>query len=66
MATWPVMLCLCLGILGQYIPRFLRRDLEALMSRTPMFVNGAALALGVYVIELLGPTGVAPFIYFQF
>jgi hypothetical protein len=32
----------------------------------PAFVNGGVLALGVFVIEMLGPTGVAPFIYFQF
>jgi D-alanyl-lipoteichoic acid acyltransferase DltB (MBOAT superfamily) len=66
LAAWPVVLCLAMGIFGQYAPRFLRRGVEALMSRMPMLANGAALALGVYVIELLGPTGVAPFIYFQF
>lgn len=66
MTAWPVIVCLFLGIFGQYTPRFLRRDLEALMSRSPLVLNGAALALGVYIIELLGPTGVAPFIYFQF
>jgi len=32
----------------------------------PIALNGAVLALGVFVIEMLGPTGVAPFIYFQF
>jgi alginate O-acetyltransferase complex protein AlgI len=36
------------------------------MSRMPMVASGAVLALGVFVIEMLGPTGVAPFIYFQF
>jgi hypothetical protein len=36
------------------------------MARLPFAANGAVLALGVYVIEMLGPTGVAPFIYFQF
>ena len=36
------------------------------MSRMPIAISGAALAIGVFVIELLGPRGVAPFIYFQF
>ena len=66
LAAWPVVVCVLIGIFAQYLPRFLRRDVEAMMSRMPVPVSGAALALGVYVIELLGPTGVAPFIYFQF
>jgi D-alanyl-lipoteichoic acid acyltransferase DltB (MBOAT superfamily) len=66
LASWPVVAVLVLGVLGQYAPRAWRRFAEATMTRMPAFVNGAALALGVYVIELLGPSGVAPFIYFQF
>ena len=65
-AAWPVVLCLVLGLFGQYAPRVWRRGLEATMSRLPMPVNGAAMALGIWIIEVLGPTGVAPFIYFQF
>jgi D-alanyl-lipoteichoic acid acyltransferase DltB (MBOAT superfamily) len=66
LASWPVVAVLVLGVLGQYAPRAWRRFAEATMTRMPAFVNGAALALGVYVIELLGPSGVPPFIYFQF
>jgi D-alanyl-lipoteichoic acid acyltransferase DltB (MBOAT superfamily) len=66
LASWPVVLCLVLGLFGQYAPRIWRRGLEATMSRLPMPVNGAAMALGIWIIEILGPTGVAPFIYFQF
>jgi alginate O-acetyltransferase complex protein AlgI len=66
LASWPVVLCLLLGLFGQYVPRMWRRGLEATMSRLPMPVNGAAMALGIWIIEVLGPTGVAPFIYFQF
>lgn len=66
LAAWPVMVTLVLGIFGQYAPRMWRRGVEATMARMPMAANGALLALGVYVIEILGPTGVAPFIYFQF
>jgi hypothetical protein len=60
------MATLALGLLGQYAPRVWRRGAEAAMSRLPLAASGALLALGVYVIEVLGPTGVAPFLYFQF
>jgi alginate O-acetyltransferase complex protein AlgI len=66
LAVWPVVVCLVLGIFGQYAPRVWRRGVEATMSRMPVAVNGVVLALGVFAIEMLGPTGVAPFIYFQF
>jgi alginate O-acetyltransferase complex protein AlgI len=66
LAAWPVLVTLFLGLFAQYAPRVWRRSIEATMSRMPFALNGVALALGIYVIELLGPTGVAPFIYFQF
>jgi D-alanyl-lipoteichoic acid acyltransferase DltB (MBOAT superfamily) len=66
MASWPVLAALVVGLLGQYAPRMWRRGLEAAMARMPAVANGALLAAGVCVIEMLGPTGVAPFIYFQF
>jgi alginate O-acetyltransferase complex protein AlgI len=66
LAGWPVIVTLVIGLFGQYAPRLWRRALEAAMSRVPVAFNGVALAFGIYVIELLGPTGVAPFIYFQF
>jgi len=66
LATMPVVVALVLGIFGQYVPRVWRRGVEAGMSRMPIGFSGAVLALGVFVIEMLGPTGVAPFIYFQF
>jgi len=66
LTAWPVVVTLLIGLFGQYAPRVWRHGVEATMSRLPMAVNGAALALGIYVIEVLGPIGVAPFIYFQF
>ena len=64
--TYPVAAALVLGLFGQYMPRVWRRTTEAVMSRLPAAANGLLLALAVYLIEILGPTGVAPFIYFQF
>jgi alginate O-acetyltransferase complex protein AlgI len=66
LATGPVVVALLCGILGQYMPGMWRRFVEATMSRMPAFVNGMVMAVGVFLIELLGPSGVAPFIYFRF
>ncbi len=66
MASAPVVLTLLGGLFGQYLPRRWGVALQMEVARWPMAVRGAALALGVFAIEVLGPTGVAPFIYFQF
>lgn len=62
----PVATMLFLGLAGQYTPRRCINGLEALLARSPAFVRGIALAIAIFVIDLLGPTGIAPFIYFQF
>ncbi|HEX4998194.1 MAG TPA: MBOAT family O-acyltransferase [Terriglobia bacterium] len=64
--TGPVLLVLVLGLAGQYQPRRWRKGIEGELARWPAFARGAALAAAVIGIELLGPSGVAPFIYFQF
>ncbi len=66
MATGPVLLVLFLGLAGQYMPARWRNGLELELGRWPAFACGAALALAISAIEFLGPSGVAPFIYFQF
>lgn len=57
---------LALGLAGQYVPGKWLNKLELGLCRCPTVLRGAALALAIFVIDLLGPTGVAPFIYFQF
>jgi alginate O-acetyltransferase complex protein AlgI len=66
LATVPVVLLLIFGILGQYKPLRWQKGLEGELSRWPALVRGAALAAAIILIEILGPTGIAPFIYFQF
>jgi alginate O-acetyltransferase complex protein AlgI len=66
LATWPVVTALVVGLFGQYTPRIWRRGIEAGMATLPALANGVLLAAGICLIEMLGPTGVAPFIYFQF
>jgi alginate O-acetyltransferase complex protein AlgI len=66
LATTPVVLMLILGLLGQYKPQRWRKGVEGELSRWPALVRGAAFAAAIISIELLGPSGIAPFIYFQF
>jgi alginate O-acetyltransferase complex protein AlgI len=66
LATTPVVLMLMVGLLSQFRPQRWLTALEAELGRWPAVVRGAALAAAIFAIEVLGPTGVAPFIYFQF
>ena len=66
LATVPVMLAIFLGIAGQYQPPRWRKALECEIGRWPELARGAVFAIAVFAIELLGPSGVAPFIYFRF
>ena len=62
----PVMLALLIGLAGQYQPPRWRRALELELRCWPALLRGAAFAAAVSAVELLGPSGVAPFIYFRF
>ena len=62
----PVMLALVAGLARQFQPLRWRKALEFELGRWPAMARGAAFAAAVFIIEVLGPTGVAPFIYFRF
>ena len=64
--TVPVALALCAGLFSQFQPLRWRKALEFEMSCWPAVARGAAFGAGIFVIEVLGPSGVAPFIYFRF
>lgn len=66
LAAGPVLIVLFLGIAGQYQPARWRNVFEVEIGRWPALARGAAMAAALAAIEILGPTGVAPFIYFQF
>ena len=66
LASAPVCIVLFLGLAGQYMPSRWRNAFEIELGRWPAVARGAALAVAIAVIEILGPTAVAPFIYFQF
>jgi alginate O-acetyltransferase complex protein AlgI len=66
LASVPVCTVLFLGLAGQYMPSRWRNAFEIELGRWPALARGAAVAAAVALIEILGPSGVAPFIYFQF
>ena len=66
LASGSVVGLLLLGLAGQYAPPRWNLALENELSRWAAPVRGAALAGALFVIEVLGPSGIAPFIYFQF
>ena len=63
----PLVILTILGMLGlQFWPRGFGLWLQAGLSRLKPAPLGIVLALVLLVIVILGPPGVAPFIYFQF
>ncbi len=53
-------------IAAQFVPSDIPNRAQDLFSRASPVLQGVGLALGLLIIDALGPVGVAPFIYFQF
>ncbi len=53
-------------IAAQFVPADAADRAQALFARAGPALQGTFLAVGLLVIDALGPVGVAPFIYFQF
>jgi hypothetical protein len=51
---------------SQYVPIDIISRLQASISRWSVAAQASALAGALVVIDALGPTGIAPFIYFRF
>jgi hypothetical protein len=54
------------SIASQFVPQRYPERLGVLFGRLAPILQIAALAVGLLVVDALGPEGVAPFIYFQF
>ncbi len=66
-AVTPVLLLvIAVGIGVQYVPRSLYERVEAGFSVLNPLVQGGLLAVGFMVLDVLGPTGPASFLYFRF
>lgn len=61
-----ILLCVGLGIGMQYVPERWLLRLQYQAMQMPFWVLGALFALALTLIEVLGPSAPAPFIYFQF
>ena len=61
-----VLLAIFVGMIGQFIPRRIGDALEYRVSQLPPIVMAVGIGVFLLVINLLGPQGVAPFIYFDF
>jgi alginate O-acetyltransferase complex protein AlgI len=61
-----VIAALLLGLGSQWVPKRVLTRLEERFSVLPAAGQGVALAVALVGIEVLGPPGVAAFIYFQF
>ncbi len=66
LVTGGVLLAIAVGIGSQYIPPRVPRTVVAAFSRLNVVAQAAVLAVTLMVTQALGPSDVAPFIYFQF
>ncbi|MGE5228285.1 MAG: MBOAT family O-acyltransferase [Deltaproteobacteria bacterium] len=61
-----VLLAIAVGIGVQYVPRSLWQRGEARLSVLNPVLQGVALAVAFMLLDILGPTGPAAFLYFRF
>jgi D-alanyl-lipoteichoic acid acyltransferase DltB (MBOAT superfamily) len=64
--TWLLVLTIAGSLGAQYVPRVGLANVQSDLSRLPVGVIAIGFGLWLVVVDLLGPEGVAPFIYFQF
>jgi alginate O-acetyltransferase complex protein AlgI len=64
--TPALLLVIAVGIGIQYVPRGLYERVEAGFSVLNPLAQGALLAVGFMLLDVLGPTGPASFLYFRF
>jgi hypothetical protein len=66
LVTTSVVVAILVGIGGQYVRQTTLTKVMLGFQRLPAVAQAASLAVGLMVIDTLGPQGVAPFIYFRF
>jgi D-alanyl-lipoteichoic acid acyltransferase DltB (MBOAT superfamily) len=63
----PVLVVVVIGsILSQFVPPEIPARITVAFSKSPPIVQVICGAIGLMLITVLGPEGIAPFIYFQF
>jgi D-alanyl-lipoteichoic acid acyltransferase DltB (MBOAT superfamily) len=66
LVTGPVLLTIAASLAVQFVPRTLTKNLMADISRLSPLVQAVGFGAFLVLVDLLGPPGIAPFIYFQF
>jgi D-alanyl-lipoteichoic acid acyltransferase DltB (MBOAT superfamily) len=66
LVTWTVILAIVVGIGSQYLPPRIPREIMETFARMPVVAQAGVLGLALMVTSVMGPEGVAPFIYFRF
>ena len=66
LVTPMVIIVVVLSILSQFVPERIPQQITVAFSKAPPILQVLAGAVGLALINVLGPEGVAPFIYFQF
>jgi len=61
-----LLLVITLMLASQWVPQSTVDQLTRRFSYLPLVMQAAALAVGFFLLDVLGPQGVAEFIYFQF
>ena len=61
-----VVLVVVLSVASQFVPERIPQQITVAFAKTPPVLQVAVIAVALVLINVLGPEGVAPFIYFQF
>ncbi len=64
--TWPIVLVMMLAAVAHCLPLRWLDDSAALLGRAPFWLQGAALAALVLIIQTISGRGAAPFVYGNF
>ena len=66
LVTTSVVLAIAFGIVWQYVPAGAVGAMLERFRQLPVIAQSACLAVGLMLVDALGPAGVAPFIYYRF
>ena len=66
LVRWQIVVVVLGAIGSQYVPGRIPDTVQRAFARLGAIAQGAVLATALLVITTLGPTGVAPFIYYRF
>lgn len=61
-----LVLTIAAALAAQFVPRVATANIQADASRLPVWAQASVFGLWLVLVDLLGPEGLAPFIYFQF